>query len=323
MVSVREVSCCRERRECRPTRATTRAHCGSQRTVSRGAAYAANVMNLRNCQAFYITGKMSMTQAGKSDTKAIVAAIECSELQLPFAGTAAIPFLEPHVYTAITPPRVASPRPAPTSSPAWERLIRRTADVLIALTALLVLFPLMITIAIAIKATSDGPALFKQPRVGRDRQLFTCYKFRTMRADCDDSLLRELVGRQLRGEDTCTSGSWKVVDDDRVTPIGAILRRTSLDELPQLLNVLLGSMSAVGPRPMLDWQVEEFPREFDQRYCVRPGITGLWQVSGRSRVSTLDMLRLDVRYVTQRSLASDFMILVRTIPVVLRGDGAR
>jgi lipopolysaccharide/colanic/teichoic acid biosynthesis glycosyltransferase len=140
---------------------------------------------------------------------------------------------------------------------------------------------------------------------------------------CDDGALRELIDRQLRGEDTCSGGSWKIEDDVRITKFGSLLRRTSLDELPQLFNVLLGTMSLVGPRPMLEWQAEAFPSEYDHRFAVSPGITGLWQVSGRSTVSTLEMLQLDVRYVHQRTLVSDFGILVRTIPAVLRGDGAR
>jgi lipopolysaccharide/colanic/teichoic acid biosynthesis glycosyltransferase len=144
-----------------------------------------------------------------------------------------------------------------------------------------------------------------------------------MRVGCDDTTLRELIARQLRGEDTSSRGSWKIDSDDRITRFGSHLRRTSLDELPQLLNVLRGDMSLVGPRPMLEWQVEAFPHEFDERFTVRPGITGLWQVSGRSTVSTLDMLRMDISYVRRRTLLVDFMILARTVPAVLRGDGAR
>lgn len=205
----------------------------------------------------------------------------------------------------------------------WESGLSRATDALIAGLALILLSPVMLVISAAIRATSRGPALFRQDRVGRDRRPFTCYKFRTMRAGCDDAALRDLMARQLRGEDTSSHGSWKIDSDERVTRVGSFLRRTSLDELPQLCNVLLGDMSLVGPRPMLDWQVEAFPREFDDRFNTRPGITGLWQVSGRSTLGTLDMLRLDVSYVRQRSLLFDLKILARTVPVVLRGDGAR
>ena len=206
---------------------------------------------------------------------------------------------------------------------AWQGFARRIIDITLSAIALVAASPLMLAIALAVRATSPGPALFKQQRVGRDQKLFVCYKFRTMRAGCDDGALRDLLARQLRGEDTCIRGSWKLANDDRITGFGSLLRKTSLDELPQLLNVLRGDMSLVGPRPMLDWQVEAFPRGFDERFTVRPGITGLWQVSGRSTVGTLEMLRLDLSYVRQRSLGRDFAIMARTIPVVLRRDGAR
>lgn len=204
-----------------------------------------------------------------------------------------------------------------------ERVVRRAADLLIAGIALLVLSPLMVTVAVVIRSTSPGPVLFKQPRAGLTKRPFSCIKFRTMRVGGDDTPLRELVARQLSGEDTSIGGSWKLDNDSRVTPVGSFLRRTSLDELPQLINVLRGDMSLVGPRPMPVWEVEMYPPEFDERFAVRPGITGLWQVSGRSTIGTLDMLRLDVCYVRERSLLGDAAILARTVPAVLRGDGAR
>jgi lipopolysaccharide/colanic/teichoic acid biosynthesis glycosyltransferase len=181
----------------------------------------------------------------------------------------------------------------------------------------------MIVIAAVIRLTSPGPALFRQSRVGLARQPFSLYKFRTMRVGGDDAALREMITRELRGEDTSVGGSQKLDGDSRITRFGSFLRRTSLDELPQLFNVLLGDMGLVGPRPCLEWEAEMFPREFDERFGVRPGMTGLWQVSGRSNMGTLDMLRLDVYYVRHRTLSRDVGILTRTIPVVLRGDGAR
>ena len=209
------------------------------------------------------------------------------------------------------------------SAPAWERVARRTADILIAGSALLVLSPVMVIIAVVIRSTSPGPALFKQRRAGLARQPFTCFKFRTMRVGVDDTALRELIDRELRGEDVSSQGSWKIADDSRVTGFGAFLRKISVDELPQLFNVLRGDMGVVGPRPLPVWQVEMLPREFDERFTVRPGITGLWQVNGRSTMGTMDMLRLDVRYVRQRTLRGDVAIVARTIPVLLRRDGAR
>jgi lipopolysaccharide/colanic/teichoic acid biosynthesis glycosyltransferase len=197
------------------------------------------------------------------------------------------------------------------------------ADILIAGTALLMLAPVMAAIAVGIRASSPGPALFTHLRVGLDRQPFRCYKFRTMRVGGDDAAHRELIARELRGEDTSRGGSWKLDNDSRITRIGSFLRRTSLDELPQLINVLCGDMTIVGPRPCLDWEAAMFPNEFDERFAVRPGLTGLWQVSGRSTVGTLDMLRMDVDYVRHQTLRGDIAILVRTVPTLLRGDGAR
>jgi lipopolysaccharide/colanic/teichoic acid biosynthesis glycosyltransferase len=209
------------------------------------------------------------------------------------------------------------------STKAWERPARRSVDILIAGTALLVLAPLMVIIGVAIKLTSPGPVLFTQRRVGLARQPFSFYKFRTMRVGGDDTALREMIARELQGDDTSSRGSRKLDGDGRITRIGSLLRRTSMDELPQLINVLRGDMTLVGPRPCLEWEAEMFPAEFEERFAVRPGLTGLWQVSGRSTVGTLDMLHLDVCYVRQHTLRGDVAILVRTLPVVLRGDGAR
>lgn len=203
------------------------------------------------------------------------------------------------------------------------RLARRSFDIIVAGTALLLLAPVMALIALAVKVTSRGPALFTQCRVGLDREPFWFYKFRTMRVGTDDAAHRELIARELRGEDTCRAGSCKLDSDGRVTPVGAMLRRTSLDELPQLFNVLRGNMTIVGPRPCLEWEAEMFPRDYDQRFAVRPGVTGLWQVSGRSTLNTLDMLRLDVDYARRQTWRVDAAILARTVPVLLRGDGAR
>ena len=181
----------------------------------------------------------------------------------------------------------------------------------------------MILIALAVRTEDDGPALFRQERVGLRRSRFTLFKFRTMSLGGDDRAHRDLIARELRGEDTVVDGSSKLNGDRRITRIGALLRKTSLDELPQLLNVLRGDMTLVGPRPCLDWEADMFPPEFSPRFSVRPGLTGLWQVSGRSALGTLDMLKLDVVYVRTRTLRTDLGILLRTMPALLRSGGAR
>jgi lipopolysaccharide/colanic/teichoic acid biosynthesis glycosyltransferase len=214
------------------------------------------------------------------------------------------------------------PRPELGTS-TCERVTRRTVDILVAGTALLVLSPLMAIIAVVIRLTSPGPAVFTQRRIGLARQPFLFYKFRTMRVGGDDTAHREMIARELRGEDASSGGSWKLDSDCRITQIGSFLRRTSLDELPQLINVLRGDMTIVGPRPCLEWEAEMFPSQFDERFTVRPGMTGLWQVSGRSTIGTLDMLRLDVDYARHQTLRGDVAIMARTVAVLLRGDGAR
>ena len=205
----------------------------------------------------------------------------------------------------------------------WEPVARRAVDLTVVVIALLVLVIPMLLVAMAIKLGTPGPALYRQQRVGRGGRPFTMYKFRTMRVGGSDAQHRELIARELRGEDTSVNGSWKIDSDPRVTRIGSILRRTSADELPQLINVLLGHMALVGPRPCLKWEAEMFPPKFAGRFDVPPGLTGLWQVSGRSTMGTLEMLELDLLYVRSWSFRTDLVILMRTVPSLLRGHGAR
>jgi lipopolysaccharide/colanic/teichoic acid biosynthesis glycosyltransferase len=205
----------------------------------------------------------------------------------------------------------------------WESVLRRAIDLTLALVGLIVLAVPMIVIGLLIRVTSPGPALFRQQRVGLGGRTFTMYKFRTMRDGVSDEILRELIAAELRGEDTSSNGSYKLDHDPRVTKIGALLRKTSFDELPQLINVVLGDMALVGPRPCLDWEARMFPEEFRPRFLVRPGLTGLWQVSGRSAMGTLEMLHLDLTYVRTRSLVGDLSILVRTVPSMIKDHTAR
>jgi lipopolysaccharide/colanic/teichoic acid biosynthesis glycosyltransferase len=207
--------------------------------------------------------------------------------------------------------------------PTWESVVGRALDLAVAVVALVVLAVPMLLVGVLVRLSSPGPALFAQRRVGVGGRVFTMYKFRTMRAGVSDVMLRELVAAELRGEDTSVGGSFKLAADPRVTGLGVWLRRLSVDELPQLVNVVLGDMSLVGPRPCLEWEARLFPAVFAQRFCVRPGLTGLWQVSGRSAVGTLEMLQLDLTYVRTRSLGRDLSILVRTVPALLRDHSAR
>jgi lipopolysaccharide/colanic/teichoic acid biosynthesis glycosyltransferase len=201
---------------------------------------------------------------------------------------------------------------------------KRLLDVTLSTLALLLLSPVLAAIAVAVRLTSPGPALFRQERVGLHARPFLCLKFRTMRVDAADAPHRQYVTRLLTEAAPPTGsarGLFKLEDDPRVTPIGRLLRRTSLDELPQLVNVLRGEMSLVGPRPALAWEAELYLPEEHRRFEVLPGITGLWQVSGRSRLSMREALALDVEYVRRRSLALDLWILARTVPAVLRSEG--
>ncbi|MDA3624189.1 sugar transferase [Saccharopolyspora sp. WRP15-2] len=214
--------------------------------------------------------------------------------------------------------------PAANASPStWDDRFRRALDVSLASAALAVLSAPMLLIALCIRSTSRGPALFRQQRVGLNGRPFTFYKFRTMRLDSSDAAHRELIVRELHGEDTKVNGSCKLAADPRITRFGGWLRRTSLDELPQLINVLRGEMTLVGPRPCQEWEAAMFPAEFQDRFTVLPGLTGLWQVRGRSALGTLDMLKLDAEYVRSRTVRLDLRILASTLPSMLRGDGAR
>jgi lipopolysaccharide/colanic/teichoic acid biosynthesis glycosyltransferase len=211
----------------------------------------------------------------------------------------------------------------PREPTAWERAVRRTLDVTVSTILLLVVLPLLLLIALWIRLDSPGPVLYRQQRVGMARRSFPLYKFRSMRVGGDDRAHRKLIEAELRGEDTRDESGSTKVRDGRITRSGHLLRRTSLDELPQLFNVLLGHMSLVGPRPCLDWEADLFPPEYAGRFSVPPGLTGLWQVSGRSTVGTLEMLKMDMEYVRTRRLRRDLSILLWTVPSLLRGDGAR
>jgi lipopolysaccharide/colanic/teichoic acid biosynthesis glycosyltransferase len=215
-------------------------------------------------------------------------------------------------------------RKASAASRRGHEVTKRTIDIVLSLALIIVLAPLLLMLCLVVRSTSVGPAMFRQERLGRDKQPFTVLKLRTMYIDNDDRIHRNYITRMLVGQATpaTDSGLFKLDADPRITPLGAWLRRTSLDELPQLVNVLHGEMSLVGPRPVLSYEALLFGEAYQQRFAVKPGITGLWQVNGRSRLSMRKALELDVEYVVRRSLMLDLAILLRTVPAVFRG-GAR
>jgi lipopolysaccharide/colanic/teichoic acid biosynthesis glycosyltransferase len=210
-----------------------------------------------------------------------------------------------------------------------DRFTKRMIDILGSLFLLSLLSPAFFLIAAAIKLTSRGPILFRQKRIGEHGTPFTFLKFRSMYLNNDSSAHKEYVRQLIAGQaekksvDGNREGVFKLTNDPRITPVGRILRRSSLDELPQLINVLCGEMSLVGPRPPLPYEVEMYATWHRRRLLeARPGITGLWQVYGRSRVEFDDMVRLDLRYARNCSPLLDLKILLQTPKAVMNGDGA-
>jgi lipopolysaccharide/colanic/teichoic acid biosynthesis glycosyltransferase len=190
---------------------------------------------------------------------------------------------------------------------------------------LVALAPLLALIALAVRLDSPGPTLFRQLRVGRRERPFTVNKFRTMHNGVGHDKHRAFVLGLIAGEEPeprADGPRFKLPVDERVTRTGRFLRRSSLDELPQLWNVLRGDMSLVGPRPPIPYEVEHYPAHWFARFAVKPGLTGLWQVSGRSELTLEQMIELDIEYVQRRSLRLNLSILVRTLPAVLSTRGA-
>jgi lipopolysaccharide/colanic/teichoic acid biosynthesis glycosyltransferase len=203
--------------------------------------------------------------------------------------------------------------------------VKRSLDLILASIGLLIMSPLLLAIWAAVRLSSPGPAVFRQERLGRGEKPFIMFKFRSMRAGASDAIHREYVSRMLIGQGApiaAANGLFKLDADPRITPLGAWLRKTSLDELPQLVNVIRGDMSLVGPRPVLAWEAELFSDEARARFRTRPGLTGLWQVSGRNKLTMPQALELDVEYVRRQSLWLDLTIIARTVPAQLRRGAA-
>ncbi len=202
-----------------------------------------------------------------------------------------------------------------------EYLVKRAIDLGLIFIALPILIPVFIIIAIAIKLDSKGSVFFKQKRAGIDCIPFYCYKFRTMQANADESVHKQHIKNYISGKVDIRTDV-KLLNDRRVTRVGKLLRKTSLDELPQLINVVKGEMSIVGPRPLPMYEVEEFSLWHSERFLALPGITGYWQVNGRGRVTFDDQLRMDIRYIRNWSIWLDLKLLFLTIPAVIFAKGA-
>ena len=206
------------------------------------------------------------------------------------------------------------------------RILKRTFDLIIAALAIVLLLPVWVVIAILIKLDSKGPVFYTQERVGMDGRLFLLYKFRTMQANADPELHREYQRAFIAGRAETNLGddrkpTYKLIADPRITRIGKLLRRTSLDEVPQLLNVFAGDMSIVGPRPPIPYEVEAYELWHRKRLDMKPGLTGLWQVSGRNRLPFEEMVRLDLFYIENWSLLLDLKIILRTGFVMIGREG--
>jgi len=203
--------------------------------------------------------------------------------------------------------------------------IKRLADLLFTFVILPVVFPLMAFIALIVKLDSPGPAIFKQERVGKGGRRFRVYKFRTMQHNLDNSYHKAFMRAFVQGDvgqEEDENAVYKPFTDSQVTRVGRILRKTSLDELPQLFNILKGEMSLVGPRPNVTWEVEAYKSWHMERLAVLPGITGLAQVNGRSAISFDAIVKYDIAYVRNQSLWLDLRILWRTFKSVMEGKGA-
>lgn len=193
------------------------------------------------------------------------------------------------------------------------RFIKRSFDIAAALFGLIVISPVFLITALAIRLDSKGPVFFSQIRLGHRGKYFKMYKFRSMVVNAEQLL------KQLEAKNEVSGHMFKIRNDPRITRVGRIIRKTSIDELPQLLNVIKGDMSLVGPRPPLPREVNQYDKWHDLRLSVRPGITGLWQISGRNDIGFEEMLNLDLKYIRERSFLYDMKIIFKTIPVLL-GD---
>lgn len=196
------------------------------------------------------------------------------------------------------------------------KLIKRLMDILLSVVALIVLSPVFLVTAIAIKCEDRGPVFFAQQRAGKDMKPFRMYKFRSMYVNADEKL------NEMMKDNEQTGHAFKIKDDPRITKTGKVIRRFSIDELPQLINIIKGDMSIVGPRPILTFQMEECSGYERQRLVVQPGLTCYWQIGGRANVKWEEWVELDLNYIEDMSLWTDIKMIMRTIPAVFDSEGA-
>lgn len=196
------------------------------------------------------------------------------------------------------------------------KFVKRLSDILLSGIALVCLSPVFLATAIAIKLEDGGPVLFIQPRAGKDMKTFKMYKFRSMYVNADEKLAELLKDNEQTGH------AFKIKNDPRITKVGKFIRKVSIDELPQLINIMKGDMSIVGPRPILPWQMEECNKYEKQRLIVQPGLTCYWQIGGRANIKWEEWVELDLDYIQNMSLWTDIKMIVKTIPAVFDSEGA-
>jgi exopolysaccharide production protein ExoY len=252
-------------------------------------------------------GALALSQRTEAFPSTLNGALESKESALPFTLVTEEPFVE------------VSERPLLAPFHAEVLPLQRIVDLTLATICLLVLWPIMAMAALLVLIGSRGPIFYSQPRIGHNGEIFGCLKFRTMAVDAD-RLLQDLLDsspahREIWARDR------KFRDDPRITPGGHFLRRFSIDELPQIFNVLRGEMSMVGPRPLATDEAHFYADAFSTYCSLKPGITGPWQVGGRNKISFQARAQLDCEYARTKSYRQDFALILRTIPVVLRGSG--
>ena len=233
----------------------------------------------------------------------------------PRGAVAAVPATRPFPHLAPLAEALPTAQELIEDQARLSRILKRSGDLAFSLAVLVLGSPLLLLLAALVKLSSPGPVFYVQRRIGRGYQEFGCIKFRTMRPDADRILSKVLAqSPELRAE---FKKDFKLKSDPRITRIGRFLRRSSLDELPQFLNVLKGDMSVVGPRPIIRAEVERYGRHMEEVLAVRPGLTGIWQVSGRNNLSYSVRVKMDVSYARRRSFLMDLAIIVCTVGVIL------